>query len=448
MKKLISIFLLCTSLLFPCVSCKNNIDNNHIYSGYSEYELIPEDTWSPLYMGGYSIGMEFEGVLDYQKVKATYLNFYGDELLMMSIDCVGLSSYYVNKIRKGIGVDFNINISSTHTHAGIDTLGLWGPIANDGKNKDFMDLLVNSAIKAGKEAISNYKEGSLTYGQVKTEDVLLDSRNPYVYDENLYQLRFIPNDESPATRMIFYGAHAEALRGSNKLLSADFPGYMAKVIKERTGENCIYFNGAIGGLIMTKTYDGNDLVNNMKITGEVLAEYALSIHESVLVKGHIKQKTIKFNIELENTIFKYYGFLGILKTTCYKNIFNGKYYMKTETSILQISDLTFVLIPGEIFPELVYGGSRINEESTNENPNTILELASNYGIDKLIIVGLCNDEIGYIVPPSDFLVNEDYPYIQDRPDSTGENHYEETNSTGLNAAYSIYNALEKIFKKI
>ena len=33
MKKLISIFLLCTSLLFPCVSCKNNIDDNHIYSG-------------------------------------------------------------------------------------------------------------------------------------------------------------------------------------------------------------------------------------------------------------------------------------------------------------------------------------------------------------------------------------------------------------------------------
>ena len=66
------------------------------------------------------------------------------------------------------------------------------------------------------------------------------------------------------------------------------------------------------------------------------------------------------------------------------------------------------MIPGEIFPELVYGGSRINEESTNENPNTILELAANYGIDNLIIIGLCNDEIGYIVSPSDFLVNEDY----------------------------------------
>ena len=59
----------------------------------------------------------------------------------------------------------------------------------------------------------------------------------------------------------------------------------------------------------------------------------------------------------------------------------------------------------------------------------------------LIVIGLCNDEIWYIVPPSDFLVNEDYPYIQDRPDLTEENHYEETNSTGLNASYSLYDAL-------
>ena len=450
MKKLTLSLLLLLAYILPCTSCssKSNIDRNNIYSGFSEYEIIPQENSGPLYLGGYSIGSEIEGVLDYQKVKAVYLNYYGEELLMLSIDCVGLSSSYVNQIRKGIGVSFNINIASTHTHAGLDTIGLWGPIANDGKNSAFMDSLVKQSIKAGKEAIEKQKQGKLTFGQVTTENVIRDSRAPYIYDENMYQLRFVPNDLSAATRMIFFSAHAEALGGSNKQLSADFPGYMSKLIKDQSNDNTIYFNGAIGGLIMTKTFDENDIVNNMKLTGEILANYALSIEEKEVEKGALKQIKIKYDIELDNTIFKYYGFLGILKTKCYKNIFTGKYYMKSETSVLQISNLTFVLIPGEIFPELVYGGSRINEESNKENPPTILELANNYGIDKLIIIGLCNDEIGYIVPPSDFLINEKYPYIQDRPDSSGENHYEETNSVGIDSSYALYKALEKAFSKI
>ena len=61
---------------------------------------------------------------------------------------------------------------------------------------------------------------------------------------------------------------------------------------------------------------------------------------------------------------------------------------------------------------------------------------------------MCNDEIGYIVPPSDFLVNEEYPYVQNRLDQYGENHYEETNSVGENAAYVIINAVEKALKRL
>ena len=221
---------------------------------------------------------------------------------------------------------------------------------------------------------------------------------------------------------------------------------MAEVIKEKTTDNCIYFNGAIGGLIMTKVFDSNSLINNMRLTGEKLAEYALSIEENILEKGILKQTTIKFDVELNNTIFQYYKFLGILGNECYKNILTGKYYLKTEISILQISDITFLLIPGEIFPELVYGGSVINPESDKTNPETILEIASKNNVKNLIIIGLCNDEIGYIVPPSDFLVNNEYPYLKEYTDSLGRNHYEETNSVGPNAAYELIKAIKKAFK--
>ena len=449
LRKLILAILLVITLL-PINSC-DNTPATKVYSGYAEKELIPTEDMKPLYIAGYKQGKEIEGVLDYQKVKAMYIDYYGQELLMISIDCVGLTSNYVNKIRKEINKEFKhllINVASTHTHAGIDTMGLWGPIAMDGKSDVFMDLLVNEAVKVGKRAIYSSIEGHLTYGKIETQGILEDSRNPQVYDSNMYQIRFVPKDNFSATRMIFYGAHAESLRGDNNLLSADFPAQMAEVIKERTNDNCLYFNGAIGGLIMTKVFDHNDLVNNMRITGNKLAEYALSIKETKLENKTLKQNRVKVVVELDNTLFKYYKFLGILGNDCYKNIFTNKYYLKTEVSVLQISNVTFVLLPGEIFPELVYGGSLINPESNKENPRTIIDIASDYNIENLVVIGLCNDEIGYIVPPSDFLVNEEYPYVQNRLDQYGENHYEETNSVGENVAYTIIEALEKAFEKL
>ena len=342
MKKAYLFFLLILFSILPCLGC-NKTKSDGIYVGYAECELVP-NTSSPLYIAGYKQGVEIEGVLDYQKIKSVYINYYGDEIIMMSIDCVGLTSNYVNQIRRKINLNIDINISSTHTHAGIDTMGLWGPIAIDGKNEDFMNLLVDSSVKVAKESIKNQISGYLTYGKIMTEGILEDSRAPYLYDEYMHQLRFIPDDNSISTRMIFYGAHAESLRSENNLLSADFPAYMAAYIKEKTNDNTIFFNGAIGGLIMTRVFDKTDYTNNAKITGEKLAEYALSINEQRLSGGDLKQETVKFKVELDNTLFLYYKFLGILGNSVSKNIFTNKYYLKTSKLSSKLA-VPFFIIP-------------------------------------------------------------------------------------------------------
>ena len=56
---------------------------------------------------------------------------------------------------------------------------------------------------------------------------------------------------------------------------------------------------------------------------------------------------------------------------------------------------------------------------------------------EVMIIGLANDELGYIVPPSDFLLNEEMPYLTDTNDYKHENHYEETNSVGPQTAVII-----------
>ena len=64
----------------------------------------------------------------------------------------------------------------------------------------------------------------------------------------------------------------------------------------------------------------------------------------------------------------------------------------------------------------------------------------------MILIGLCNDELGYIVPPSDFLLNEKAPYIERIIDYKGEDHYEETNSVGPACAQCIADAFEAAVK--
>ena len=108
---------------------------------------------------------------------------------------------------------------------------------------------------------------------------------------------------------------------------------------------------------------------------------------------------------------------------------------------MSLGSVTLALIPGEIFPELVNG-----QGLHDGDPEALEQIAARYGVERLLIVGLCNDELGYIIPPSDFLLNDDLPYIEAVTDATGKNHYEETNSAGRETAACIAKAFETALK--
>lgn len=116
--------------------------------------------------------------------------------------------------------------------------------------------------------------------------------------------------------------------------------------------------------------------------------------------------------------------------------------------ILLPDDVALALLPGEIFPELVLDGSYGSAFPQQENPTPLREIAALYGVEQLIVVGLADDEVGYIVPPSDFLVNPDWPYFDKIVDATGENHYEETNSVGPQCAVRIAEAFTAAFRAL
>ena len=133
--------------------------------GFGKRQIIPpEDSGQPLYIAGYNSGWEITGVLDYCEARAVWLDTGSEGVLLIGVDCVALASGTVAKIRQALSDLPNcaaIHVYATHDHAGIDTLGLWGPVGMDGKNDAYMEALIVAAAEAGREAAETVKAGSL-----------------------------------------------------------------------------------------------------------------------------------------------------------------------------------------------------------------------------------------------------------------------------------------------
>ncbi len=482
MKRIVVLLLLCL-VSFCFVGCGEesapslfSAEGDRWSIGFSSVEIeIPENPQTPLYIAGYMSGEEFSDILDRQCANAVWLGCSAADgaenggMLLIGVDCVGLASDTVDRIRDGLS-EFaaetgcsSIAVYATHTHAGIDTLGLWGPYGQQGKNAEFVDNVITAAVAAAKAAYEDRSAGSLYYGQTEAENMQYDSRYPLVYDENMHQLRFVPDDSAyNGIRLVFFAAHAESLRGDNLLISRDFPGVMADVIKEKCGDDMLFIPGAIGGLIMTpEIYDSamddgspDYHVENCRMTGQVLARMILYIpeHLETPVAPRIAYAETDFDVPLDNTAFLLYKFLGILRNESGRGSDSETgYYLASRCAAIRFGDgITAALIPGEIFPELVYEDTDFAMAGTGyelleETFPSLSRLAERYDCGTLLIGGLCNDELGYILPPRDFMVNPDLPYLDKIVDESGENHYEETNSAGIRTAQVLFAAMEEVF---
>lgn len=102
------------------------------------------------------------------------------------------------------------------------------------------------------------------------------------------------------------------------------------------------------------------------------------------------------------------------------------------------------MIPGELSPEPESGNFLTADNSANKTDAEYKPLASKNSCEHNFVIGLCNDEIGYIIPENDFRLHEWLPYFNIPYDSFDRKHYEETNSVGPKTAETLLEAMEKL----
>lgn len=429
--------------------------------GFSKEILTPDNVKEHKYfIAGYDSNNKAEDVLDDMYARAIYIddNKGNGGIIICAIDAVGMSRKDINDIRKlvlesdEIGKIKSINICCTHTHSAIDTQGLWGEkIYKSGRNEEFMTKLKEKTAKAIISAYKDRSQGKLYFSKTQTEDLQYDCRTPETFDRSLNRIHFIPtNKDKKEIYLVNFASHAELMGSKTKKVSADFPCYMIKSMEDEH-KNCevVYINGAIGGMIsakeIKKVYRNTiDCEEYTKEFGKNLGKLAINLKDDEEIEPIINIKSKQINVPVENFVLTLARFLKVLNNDFLKK--GSKAFVISETGYLVLgkSQVAMFLIPGELFPEL-YNGEFLNAEtSANKCEAEYTPLTNMTSIKNNFVVGLCNDELGYIIPKNDFYLHEKTPYINSANDRFERNHYEETNSVGPRTAETVLNEIEGI----
>jgi hypothetical protein len=116
--------------------------------------------------------------------------------------------------------------------------------------------------------------------------------------------------------------------------------------------------------------------------------------------------------------------------------------MQTELAWLQLGQLSVAAIPGEIYPELVLDKVQDPPDPGADFPDAPIEPAIYKQLrgPKRMMIGLANDEIGYIIPKRQW--DEKPPFCYGRKKS----QYGEINSVGPDTAPILCDAFQKMVR--
>lgn len=449
--------------------CHADTPADKLKVGFGEADITPnvDPKGKPVYLAGFGTNRKATGVHDKLFARAVVLDDATTRVAVVSVDVVGLSLEVVERCRKRLPGYRTVVLTSTHNHEGPDTIGLWGPSPlQSGVDADYMAFLEKQVVKAVKDAEAALAPATARIGSVAVPELLHDGRLPKVLHDDLVALHFRDAKGGKSAGIVVqWHCHPETLGDKNKLVSADYVGYTVEHLRKRYGCPVVYLTGTVGGLMTSlhvpvKSATGEDLKDG---TYEKTARYGELLGQAVekalakekpLALTPIAAKTREVYLPLANPLYVAAAQVGVLKRQTYawtgdpkaaalvKDIEDPKkpYAIRTELAHLRLGDLDVACIPGEIYPELVLGKVVEKAEPGADYPDAPAEpaiFAQLKGPHRMLI-GLANDEIGYIIPKRQW--DQKPPYAYGRKTS----QYGEINSLGVETAPLLCAAFKEL----
>lgn len=439
----------------------------------------------PTFIAGFGNNRTATGIHDPIWARCLVISDGKTNVAFVGVDIIGL--FYEpdvvairQRVQKLARRPITVLIASTHNHEGPDTLGLWGPTPlQTGRDEKYIAWLREQIAQCVIDALNRMEPAILVLSKdnrKELSELQTDTRLPQVKDHALYVLQAVSRKTGKTIGILVNWAnHPEALGSQNRKLSADFCWALYERLENLLGGVAVFWNGAIGGLItplgeevrvrdpITDRPAPEASFRKAELIGLSVAEIAVEAVKGQnavrLKKGSLKVLLKPIFVPLQNQRFRVAAAAKVINRQLYTKgkpdnrvgeaelTFDGTTVpsrvalgedIRSEVGVVAICRdgnerpvALFLLIPGEIYPELVYGGiSRYPGADFPDAPiePQLMDYARKTGAKFIFVVGLANDEIGYIIPQCEW--DEQPPWLNNAP----ERPYGEVNSTGWKAA--------------
>ena len=363
-----------------------------------------------------------DNIADELYAKVLVLDDGQNTIAIISLDLCYIPLEMTNKIRKIVKErisipEENIMICASHTHFGpkIFDKDLIGPEDNK-PDKCYVQTLVNKISGALSIAHKNMQEVKIGFVKGEIPEIVYN-RRVKTKDNSIKMMWTIPEDEalpkpiikkriidSQETTITIPSSNPDLIFGhinpevkilkiedssSNTIgslinfachpssgasysdwlysFSADYPGYAMKIVEELEGGICMFSLGTAADLTAIKRGKEPRIKLGKSLGGEVIRRLQfLNTTDKVTLNALVKAVEIPLKKELPS-----YEVREI-------DVEPGATKITTEIQVLKIGDIFILGLPGEIMTDI---GFDIKRES---------------GINNLIIITLCNDEISYV----------------------------------------------------
>ncbi|MBN1937264.1 MAG: neutral/alkaline non-lysosomal ceramidase N-terminal domain-containing protein [Anaerolineae bacterium] len=367
----------------------------------------------PVYLAGFQDNRPATGVHDDLWARALSIRIVNEttnyatpeQFILVVCDLIGLAHADICRVRVEVqkrGVDARgLVIACTHTHSGPDTLGLWGPSRfKTGLDPAYQAFVVEQAAQAACDAVQTLQPASLRAGRTEMARWIRNARQPQVVDRELSVLQAVGENGATIFTLLNLACHPEVMFGENTLITSDFAGVARETVEAEQGGVAIWASADIGGM-MTPDVEGHgrsfDTVAQMGRDVALTALTALENGQLVEPQG-LRFRRRDVRIPLDTPLFKFARALGTLPPLPLDQ--GGQ--IRTQVSLLDLGALKLVAVPGELLPK----------------PG--MRLRSMMNTSYRFLIGLADDELGYLIPSDEFV----FPGNPFAPQA----HYEETMS--------------------
>ena len=363
-----------------------------------------------MYLAGFHGARVATGIEHDLRVRTVALRGDGRPFALAVCDLIGLVREDTLAIRRALP-DVDLVVASTHTHSGPDTIGLWGPDETTrGVDEAFLARVRETVVASVRASVAVLEPATLRFGATRVTGLIRNARDPDVLDEQVCTLSADRPLGDPIVTLVNVPMHPEVLDGRSTLVSPDVARAACRALERERGGMAVWASAGLGGMQSPDTeLRTSDEVERF---GRTFAAAALASLDEVPLEPGLAFRRTEVELPLWNPVFREGLAAGLLRG----ELVDGR--LIADVSLLELGPARVACLPGEVLPALA------------------MQVKERLGARYPFLVGLADDELGYILPKDVFVEPADW----DDPDP----HYEESRSVGPETGPLLVAALERL----